>query len=162
GLEPFRHHAGSSEGTFLALGDRHGERLCPSRPEIHVDRATTLADRPHLAFDQSKTAALARKLRPAFGCHDDIIRFAPEAKLSPPRRPFLPQKLVGAGAIADMGGNARESFRYHLVCDRARLPGDSGEGNGAAVAIGERTVLTKLHRSIREHRLQRRAGRKTS
>ena len=61
-----------------------------------------------------------------------------------------------------MGGNARESFRYHLVCDRARLPGDSGEGNGAAVAIGERTVLTKLHRSIREHRLQRRAGRKTS
>src|SRR5262249_38612112 len=44
----------------------------------------------------------------------------------------------------------------------ARLPGDSGEGNGAAVAIGERTVLTKLHRSIREHRLQRRAGRKTS
>ena len=48
------------------------------------------------------------------------------------------------------------------MCDRVRLAADIGEGDGAAVAIGERTVLTELHRSIREHRLQRRAGRKTS
>src|SRR5262249_20035286 len=90
--------------------------------------------------------ARGRKLGGAVRRHDDIIWFAPEAKLGATRGPLLRQKPFGARAVADMGGNPRESPRQHLVRDRAPRVGaaDIGERERAAVTVGGRAVVTKL------------------
>ena len=61
-----------------------------------------------------------------------------------------------------MGGNPRESPRQHLVRDGAPRVGaaDIGERERAAVTVGGRAVLTKLHGLIHHNRCQRRANRK--
>ena len=102
-FEPFRRYSGSSEGTLVVLRNRDGECLCPPSSEIDVNRACALADRPHLSFRHGETAALGREFGPAVGREDDIVRFAPQAKLGLARRPLLRPKLFGAGPIADMG-----------------------------------------------------------
>jgi hypothetical protein len=48
-------------------------------------------------------ATLGHKRGSALGRDDDIIRFAPEAKLGLPRGPLSRQKLVGARPFPDMG-----------------------------------------------------------
>src|SRR5262249_53216342 len=128
------------------------------------DRACTLADRQHVPFRHGETAALGRKLRPALGRHDDIIWFTPEAKLGAARPSFQGQKLLGARPIADMGRNPCESSCQHLVRDRLQsaLAHDVDHGERAAVAVGTRPVLAQLDVLTREHRFERRAGRKTS
>ena len=61
-----------------------------------------------------------------------------------------------------MGRNTRESPRQHLVRNRAPRvgAGDIGERERAAVTIGWRAVLTKLHGLIHYNRCQCRANRK--
>src|SRR5262249_16507202 len=85
-------------------------------------------------------------------------------KPGPARSPFLGQQLLGARPIADMGRNPCESSRQHLVRDR--LPNavahDVDHGERAAVAVGTRLVLAQLDALTRNHRFERRAGRKTS
>src|SRR5262245_20558224 len=163
-FELLRLYAGGSEDALIALRDRDGQRLRPSPAEIHVDRACTLADRQHVSFRHGETAALGRKLPPALGCHDDIVRFTPEAKLGPARSPFLGQQLLGARPIADMGRNPCKSSRQHLVRDR--LPNavahDVDHGERAPVAVGTRPALAQLDALTRNHRFERGAGRKTS
>jgi len=63
-------------------------------------------------------AALGHQLGPALGRDDDIIRFAPEAKLGLARGPFPCQKLIGARPFPDMGGNPGESFRQQFMRHR--------------------------------------------
>src|SRR5262249_51523530 len=163
-FEFFRLYAGGGEDGRIALGDRGRQRLRPSPPEIHVDRACALADRQHVPLRHGETAAFGRKMSPALGRHDDIIRFAPEAKFGAARRPFLRQKLLGAGPIADVGRNACESSRQHLMRDRAQnaVAHDVGHGARATVTVGARSVLTQLDALPREHRFEGRAGRKSS
>src|SRR5262245_40785809 len=163
-FELLRLYAGGSEDALIALRDRDGQRLRPSPAEIHVDRACTLADRQHVTFRHGETAALGRKLRPALGRHDDIIRFTPEAKLGAARPSFLSQKLRGARPIADMGRNPCESSCQHLVHDRLQsaVAHDVDHGERAPIAVSAGPVLTQLDGLIREHRFECRAGRKMS
>src|SRR5215467_7008941 len=121
-FEFFRLYAGGGEDGRIALRDRGRQRLRPSPPEIHVDRACALADRQHVPLRHGETAAFGSKMSPALGRHDDIIRFAPEAKLGATRRPFLRQKLLGARPIAHVGRNAGESSRQHLMRDERATP----------------------------------------
>src|SRR6185436_18350841 len=67
--------------ALIALGDGDGEILRPAPPEIHIDGAAALAHRLDLALDQRKPAAALEDPRGVFGLVDDIIRFAPQAKL---------------------------------------------------------------------------------
>src|SRR6516164_4178184 len=163
-FEFFRLDAGGGEDGRIALRDRGRQRLRPSPPEIHVDRACALADRQHVPLRHGETAAFGRKMSPALGRHDDIIRFAPEAKFSAARRPFLRQKLLGARPIADVGRNACESSRQHLMRDRPRnaVAHDVDHGERTAVTVGDRPILTQLDALTREHRFEGRAGRKSS
>ena len=136
GFQAFSAHAGGSEDALISFQDGDRERLRPVAPEIHVDRASALADRQNLAFYHREMAPLGHELRPALGREDDIIRFAPEAKLAP-RGPFLRQKLVGAGAVPDMGGNPGKSLGQHRMRDRwCRVVLDEiDERERAAVAV---------------------------
>src|SRR5262245_37148070 len=138
-LELLRLYAGGSEDALIALRDRNGQRLRPSPAKIHVDRSCTLADRQHVPFRHGETATLGRKLPPALGCHDDIVRFTPEAKPGPARSPFLGQQLLGARPIADMGRNP---------CESSQLPNavahDVDHGERAPVAVGTSLVLAQL------------------
>src|SRR5262245_21863256 len=115
-FESFRHDSGSGEGALVALRDGDGERLCPPSSEIDVDRACALADRPHLTFRHGETAALGCELRPAIGRDDDIVRFAPQAKLGRPRRPFLRPKLFRAGRPPPTWAETRANPLANISC----------------------------------------------
>src|SRR5262245_13994112 len=160
-LELFRFHSGCGKGALMALQDRDCESLRPSPPEIHVNRASAFADRRHLAFHHGEMAALGQKLGRALGAENDIIRFAPQAKLGLARGPPLRQQLVGAGPVPNMGGNPRKSPAQHLMRRRASraLPRDVHECEHSAVAIGGRDGLTKLDRLIGKNRCERRSRR---
>src|SRR5262245_46972737 len=92
-LELSRLHSRGGKGALMALEDRDRESLRPPPPEIHVNRASALADRRHLAFHHGEMAALGCKLGRALGAEDDIIRFAPQAKLGLARGPLLRQQF---------------------------------------------------------------------
>src|SRR5262245_37255168 len=157
----FRLHSGGGKGAFMAFQDRNRESLRPSPPEIHVNRASALADRRHLAFHHCEMTPLGHKLGRAIGAEDDIIRFAPEAKLGLARGPLLRQQLVGAGPVPDMGGNPRKSPAQHLVYRRSMcaLLLDVRECEHPAVAIWGRDGLTKFDRLICKDRCERHSRR---
>ena len=160
-FKPFRLYAGGGEHPLIALQNGHRESLRPLSPEIHVYRASALADRPHLAFRQYEMAAFGHKLGPALGRDDDIIRFAPQAKLGLASGPFPRQKLVGARPFPDMGGNPGESSRQHLMRHRfgQGSPADINEGSRPPVAVGGHVVLTQFDILACDDRFQRRACR---
>ena len=163
-FKPFRLYAGGSEHPLIALQNGHRECLRPLSPEIHVYRASALADRPHLAFRQYEMAAFGHKLGPALGRDDDIIRFAPQAKLGLASGPFPRQQLVGARPFPDMGGDPGESSRQHLMRHRfgQGSPADINEGSRPPVAVGGHVVLTQFDILACDDRFQHRACRQPS
>src|SRR3982074_2747680 len=57
-LERLGVEAGGGKNALIPFQDGDRERLRPSPPEIHIDCASALADRQHLAFHHRETATL--------------------------------------------------------------------------------------------------------
>src|SRR5829696_5676674 len=87
-LQGLRRQPGLGKDALLTFQDRDRERFRPPPAEIHIDGASALADRQHLAFYHREATPTGQKLRPACGFHYAIIRAGPKAKPRRARRTF--------------------------------------------------------------------------
>jgi hypothetical protein len=101
--------------TFATLGDCDGERLGPPSTEVDVNSTSALSHREHLSFDEGELTTVRQEVAQAVGAHNGIIRFRPQAKLSPACGLLGYEEFGDATRLRRVRSDAGETTRHHFL-----------------------------------------------